>query len=868
MQTKIAMTDRARTSKPSTSDAALTTNRIKPELLAPAGDQSCLMAAVENGADAVYFGLQRFNARIRANNFEGNQLRDVMTLLHRRGVRGYVALNTLVFPGELIELEQTVRELVVAGVDAVIVQDLGLVRLIRAISPDVEIHASTQMSITSAEGIALAEELGCSRVIVARELSLAEIARIRGSTGMPLEVFVHGALCVAYSGQCLTSEALGGRSANRGECAQACRMPYRIVCDGALVDLDNIQFLLSPQDLAAYDLIPELIKLGITGLKIEGRLKTAEYVANITRHYRMAIDAAWAGQPVEFTPRDVREMQLSFSRGFSHGFLDGNNHKVLVRGDYAKKRGILLGTVESATGWGVRLKLSAPVKPGDGLVFDGDEASGRDEQGGRVYEVVALDAKGGDRSPGDDGSDAVTGRVELRFGRDAIDLSQITAGQRVWKTDDPELTQRLRRSFQGPPSRKVALDLEVVAITGELLRVTGRTATGCEVMVQSVQPLARAEQRAAELSLFSTQLGRLGGTIYQLGRLEATISGRPMVPMSLLNQLRRELVARLDQAAALVPARTLVNDPIVVRLLEPIIAERSRQLEACAQDAAPIELAVLARRTEQIAAAIECGITSLYADYQDIKEYARAVAAVRNGSQRAEIYLATPRIEKPGEANLFGFLAKQGADGILVRNAGGLRFCSERSIPFVADFSLNAANSLSVELLKSRGALRVTASYDLNAGQLLELLDATPPSWLEVVIHQQVPMFHMEHCVFCAFLSPGTDATNCGRPCDHHDVKLRDRVGAEHPLKADVGCRNTLYNAVPQTAVEYLPRLISHGARQLRVEFLDDSAAAVRRIIQLYRDAIDGRRDVRGLWRELKASNQYGVTRGPLAVLN
>ncbi len=867
MQTDEATIDPARTSQARLADSGPRSPRQKPELLAPAGDGTCLIAAVENGADAVYFGLQRFNARIRADNFDGAQLPDVMALLHRRGVRGYVALNTLVFPAELAEIEETVRELVVAGVDAIIVQDLGLARLIRAISPDVEIHASTQMSITSEEGVALALELGCSRVIVARELSLAEIARIRRATEMPLEVFVHGALCVAYSGQCLTSEALGGRSANRGECAQACRMPYQIVCDGRLVDLDDIQYLLSPQDLAAYDLIPELIELGIAGLKIEGRLKTAEYVANITRHYRIAIDAAWAGEPVEFTPRDVREMQLSFSRGFSHGFLDGNNHKVLVRGDYAKKRGILLGVVESTTGSGVRLTVTAPVKPGDGLVFDGELASGREEQGGRVYEVIPLDRKPEVVPPRDENRDDAARHVELRFGTGAIDLGQITAGQRAWKTDDPELTSRLRRSFEGPPSRKVALDLEVSAITGEFLRVKARTATGYAAAVQSSTRLAQAENRAADLALLATQLGRLGGTIYQLGRLEATIEGRPMVPMSLLNQLRRELVARLDQAAGTAPARALPDGPVVSRLLEPIMAERRRQLDAAPQRSAPVELAVLCRRTDQIEAALATGVTAIYADYQDIKEYALAVAAVRRGSRPASIYLATPRIEKPGEANLFAYLAKQGADGILVRNAGGLRFCSERGIPFVADFSLNAANSLSVELLMSRGALRVTASYDLNVDQLLNLLDATPPSWLEVVIHQQVPMFHMEHCVYCAFLSPGTDATNCGRPCDHHDVKLRDRVGKEHPLKADVGCRNTLYNAVPQTAAEYLPRLAAHGARYLRIEFLDDDAASVGRIIGLYREATEGRRDVKELWRELKASNQYGVTRGPLAIL-
>ena len=397
-----------------------------------------------------------------------------MALLHRRGVRGYVTLNTLVFPHELAELEAAVREVTEAGVDAVIVQDLGLVRLIRAITPDLEIHASTQMSITSAEGVALARELGCSRVILARELALPEINRIREAIDFPVEVFVHGALCVAYSGQCLTSEALGGRSANRGECAQACRMPYEIISDGQLVDLENVQYLLSPQDLAAYDLIPRLIELGVTSLKIEGRLKTAEYVANITRHYRTAIDEAWAGRPVSFTPRDVQEMQLSFSRGFSHGFLDGTNHKVLVRGDYAKKRGILLGEVESIARSGVRLSAAAPIKPGDGVVFDGDESTGRAEQGGRVYEVISLRAHGLPASGARGtqfGSSATTpgqgetGPVELRFGRGDIDLLALEPGQRVWKTDDPELTRRLRRSFEGPPARKVELDIEVRAVT-------------------------------------------------------------------------------------------------------------------------------------------------------------------------------------------------------------------------------------------------------------------------------------------------------------------------------------------------------------------------------------------------------------------
>ena len=827
----------------------------KPELLAPAGDQTCLIAAIENGADAVYFGLQGHNARARATNFEANSLAETMATLHRRGVKGYVALNTLIFPSELNDVETVVRRVASAGVDAVIVQDLGLARLIRATCPDLEIHASTQMSITSAEGARLAEELGCTRVILARELSLGEIAKVREASRLPVEVFVHGALCVAYSGQCLTSEALGGRSANRGECAQACRMPYQIVCDGVLQDLDSVQYLLSPQDLAAYDLIPELIRLGVSSLKIEGRLKTPEYVANITRHYRLAIDDALAGRPASTSPDDIREMELSFSRGFSHGFLDGNNHKVLVRGDHAKKRGVFLGRVVSVSGGKVRLSLAAPVKKGDGLVFDGDESGGVPEQGGRVYDVERP-RQG--RQPVVPVPDAglSAGPAELGFGRRDLDISAICVGQRVWKTDDPELTRRLRRSFEGPPHRRVRLDLDVRAVAGEPLVLRGRTATGHEATVTSVAALAVAERQVATPDEIRAGLDRLGDTLFVLGEVTMTIEGAPMVPKSVLNGLRRDLTARLDAIASVPPARTIAAEPVVPTFRQAI--------RAFPRDpTGDVRLSALCRTTAQVAAAVAAGIRTIYAEYQDINIYPDAVAAA-NG---VELFLATPRIQKPGEANLFKYLSKQGADGLLVRNPGGLYYCADLGIPFVADFSLNAANELTVEYLKARGALRVAASYDLSAEQLDDLLAALPPDWIEVVIHQQIPMFHMEHCVFCAFLSPGTDATNCGRPCDVHDVKLRDRVGIEHSLKADVGCRNTLYNAQPQTSAEYLPRFIARGARHLRVEFLDDTPESVTKIIGLYRDAIEGRRDAKGLWRELKATNQYGVTRGALAIV-
>ena len=315
-------------------------SRALPELLAPAGDWDCARAAVENGADAIYFGLERFNARMRAQNFTDADLPKLMEFLHRRGVRGYVTLNTLVFENELADAEKYLRTMIAAGADAVIVQDVGICRMIRELSPDFPIHASTKMTITSAAGIEFARELGCNLVVLARECSIAEIEKINAAgeavsllvtrhSSLPLEVFIHGALCVAYSGQCLTSEALGGRSANRGECAQACRMPYDLISDGKQVPLGDKRYLLSPQDLAGLEVLPGLIRAGVASLKIEGRLKSPEYVANITRLYREALD------DLRFTNDDLRaanqsarkpeivnrkyEMEMSFSRGLFTG---------------------------------------------------------------------------------------------------------------------------------------------------------------------------------------------------------------------------------------------------------------------------------------------------------------------------------------------------------------------------------------------------------------------------------------------------------------------------------------------------------------------------------------------------------------------
>jgi len=870
----------------------------RPEILAPAGDWECARAAVENGADAIYFGLERFNARMRAHNFTVADLPRLMEFLHRRGVRGYVTFNTLVFADELADAESYLRSIIAAGVDAAIVQDVGICRLIRALSPDFPIHTSTQMTVTSAAGVEFARELGANLVVLARENSLAEIAAIQtaqkaAAVALPLEVFVHGALCVAYSGQCLTSESLGGRSANRGECAQACRMPYELISDGARVELGDRRYLLSPQDLAGLEVLPDLVRAGVASLKIEGRLKSPEYVANVTRVYRAALDRALAeAQPAQgpesraesskairatpspalspqpsalaFSPAAARyDLEMTFSRGLYTGWFRGINNQELAHARFGTKRGVFLGPVTQVGPDFVVVALEAPLKPGDGIVFDAGNPEMK-EEGGRVYQVQPRGAH----------SQAAATETLLRFGRGDIDFDRVRPGHRVWKTNDPELDRRLRATFEGDQIRfRRPIDLEVHGHAGAPLTLLARDAEGHVARAQSAAPLAAAEKQPLSTERLRDQLGRLGGTPFELGQLANHLEGAVHLAVSELNELRRRVVADLDAQRA-APKRWTLREKVQ---LAPKPRERA---EVNAPQLDP-ELIVVIRHLHQLDAAWAAGARTIYAEFEDPKRYRDAVQRFRelrneeaaraqpieNRESKIEnppsLWVIPPRIFKPGEEWILKQVLSCDADGYLVRNYDHLKWFADKRRR--GDFSLNVANPLTAAYYRERyGLERVTASYDLNVAQLEALLSGAPGAWFDITLHQHMPMFHMEHCVFCAFLSDGTDYRSCGRPCDRHDVRLRDRIGAEHPLKADAGCRNTVYNARAQTGAEFVDRLLALGARSFRIEFLNESADELQRTVGRYRQLLRGEITGAELWREFKLINQLGVTRGQL----
>ncbi len=892
-----------------------TTPHLRPELMSPAGDWEALRAAVANGADAVYFGLDNFNARHRAHNFTEDELPRVMEYLHAHNVKGYLTFNVLIFSDELETAADLVHKIIAAKVDAVIVQDLGLARLIQRIAPDLHVHGSTQMTLTEPRGIEfIKQKLGVRRVVLARELSAKDVTAIAAATEMPLEVFVHGALCVAYSGQCLTSESLGGRSANRGQCAQACRLPYDLIVDGQHRDIGDKAYLLSPQDLAAYDLTDDLVKIGVSCFKIEGRLKSAQYVAATTQTYRAALDAALANQPYRIDDQHKRHLAQIFSRGFTHAFLDGIDHSELVPALFPKSRGLRIGTIAGTTRRGVlveidpissngRMKIDGrqvALKPGDGVVFDEGHPD-QDEQGGRIYEIFPArpitSSPHGRQTTGPRHpllSQRAPQILELTFARDSIDLDSLMPGAIVWKTDDPDVRKQLDQTYSRDVLvRRIPVDLRVSATLGGMISIALTDPDGRAGSASWDRLLERANKHPLTLESLRDQFGRLGDTPFELAEVHADPLDPVMVPKSVLNDLRRQAVEALlkaragsgtvtiaepealehlrDEVQRLTPANAATNIDNAAAAPTAIDTTTITAIDDSADDdgataIAQSSMTVLVRSIEQLSALIAWNrtlpIPTVYCDFEDVRKYKDALSIARPAG--LTVALATTRIIKPAEEGLLRQIAAHEPDAILIRNLAGLCFFAENfpHIPLLGDYSLNVANELTAGIYHSAGLRRLVPGYDLNWKQLAAMLGRVSPALFEAVIHQHMPMFHMEHCVFCHTLSTGKDHRDCGRPCDIHKVDLRDRVGQSHPLVADVGCRNTLFNATAQSAAELVPKMQELGLRLFRVELLRQNADETTALLDRYADVILGRTDGRSAVRSLRVLSQLGVTRG------
>ncbi len=821
-----------------------------PEVLAPVGGRPQLLAAINAGADAVYFGLTEFNARARAANFPPEELPEVMALLHERGVQGFVTLNTLLFDEELAELDRIVRRVDDARVDAVIVQDLGVAARIREIAPDLPLHGSTQMTVTSAESAALVARLGLERVVLGRELSVAEIAHVRAHTDLEVEVFVHGALCVSYSGQCFSSEAWGGRSANRGQCAQACRLPYDLLVDGRPAGDAAERHVLSPQDLYGVDFVPALVEAGVSCFKIEGRLKGPDYVALTTATYRRAVDAAVAGTPWTPTDEELVDLQQVFSRGLTPGFLEGPRHQRLVQGRYPKHRGVRLGAVTGVRGRQIRVALDGELRPGDGVVFDG----GRPQDGevGGVVHTLLVDGRPVEAGVGD---------AVLKLGAH-VRTDGISEGDAVWRNKDPALARRLAPVWERGVERQGLVVARVEGAQGAPLRVIYADTAGRTGAASSDRPLQAARGQGLDAEALRASLGRLGDTPFQLERIESTLPEGLFLPVSSLNRARREAAEALAES----------------RRGDRVRQRPARSAAAVALGAASVGegtaldrpvLSVLCRTPEQVAAALLLpDVAEVAVDFLEVKGLGDAVAAIRAAGRRA--VAVSPRVLKPKEENLRAYLLKLGADAILVRSLGLLRSLldADPAAELHGDFSLNATNRRTVDLLLGAGLHRLTPGHDLNARQLAALATPITAPRLEVVVHHHLPVFHTEHCVFARFLSDGDSKRDCGAPCERHALHLVAPGGEQHLVQADMGCRNTVFNGRAQSAVRSVPALLEAGYRRFRLELVDHRPDEVAPLVALYRGVLAGDLSPRDGWRRLQEESRFGVTLGSLKVVD
>ncbi|MBO4437363.1 MAG: U32 family peptidase [Fibrobacter sp.] len=838
-----------------------------PELLLPVGTRDMLEAAIDNGADAVYFGVPHWNARGRTEDFSLEDVGEMIRYARVRGVRTFLAMNVLVFEREMQQLPEFLERLIALEPDAFIIQDIGLARLIRAIAPSQEIHASTQMTLASAEAVNLAAELGFNRAVLARELSTKQIAAIKSATPLELEVFIHGALCVSYSGQCLTSENFGGRSANRGQCAQSCRLPYRIFVDGKEYRETNAQYLFSTRDLCALPKLNELEEIGVNSLKVEGRLKSPEYVAAVAHAYRKALDG------IAPDAKEKEPLEVLFSRGLNTGWLDGDNHQELVDGTFSNHHGRYLGTVlrvergcviveldsalDEGSGCGEGIECAALPQPGDGILFE--EAKFGLSAGARLYASQVIHEYKGKKSTRGCGPQL----LKMEFGRD-FDTRDIRPHMAVYRNDSPAMEKELRRTFT---DRDMAKRLPVkMVLSGEIggpLSLTISDYSGHEAHAVGDTPIEEARTPQSIGDLAKKELGGLSSTAYRLDNLSVSVAPNAFIAGKMLRTLRQKAVEALDNerckwhelAPSAIAGRALLNRVKFGTDFAPPNAADKQTTENAT-------ISVLVRNPEQIQALKGLPIDNVVMDFDWGVKYDEPLEQIRELGFKAG--MATLRIHKPGENHYLKKILELAPDFALVRNLGALSILGDSGIPLTGDYSLNAANSLTFDWLLSHGLKTLHPSWDLNSTQLFDLLKSIDGSKLELTLHQYMPAFHSEYCAFARALTTGRRFPECGKICTLHKVEILDHKGESHYLQSDAECRNTLFVGKPQSALKLLPDLRAAGVNHFRLEMLQEDAETVRRKVSIYTQAIQGKISIEDAIRKAGIQEKYGLSEGQL----
>ena len=786
------------------------TNNRKSELLLPVGNMNMCLAAIHNGADAIYVGMPHFNARGRTTDFSVQELKEMIDTCHLYGVKVNLAFNVVIFESEFSEVHELLKEVLPLGPDAIIVQDVGLARLIRTMAPHQIIHGSTQMTVTNHEAMTLLDDLAIKRFVLGREVSIPEMRAIKEKTDRELEVFVHGALCVAYSGQCFTSESIGGRSANRGQCAQSCRLEYEMMVDGVKKDLGDKKYLVSPKDLCGIAQIPDLLDLGVDSFKVEGRLKTPEYVAAAAKNYSEAINAKLNHK--KFTVNDIenakQEMGLTYSRGFFSGWLHGVDHQQLVDGTYGAHRGVEIGSVVSVLPKSIKIKSDyKKLKKGDGILLASSINGKKIEIGGMLYDVKNSGTE-----------------TELFFSRD-FDLRKLKVGFKVYFNHDAVIEKALTQSYTDKNFKKrIPIAIEVLAQVGSPLKVMVSDNIHTVTILSETLVESSVKRPTSEEDL-KDELGALTATCFLALDFKLTSEQNFFIHQKELKTIRRKFTEELMKA------RLEKNTPTI---LEGKKLFENREVERIGKKNFHVLLRDLTQVKDFLSFAdqIKETLGIVYLDYEFGKEYAISVNMLKE--RGIKVGIATTRILKPNEYYNFKVIERANPDVILCRNLGAVQYFQGSVFELRGDFSLNVTNSLTADYFLTKNLKSVCASYDLNASQLEDLLKKSSSGSIEVTVHQYMPSFHMEHCVFAAFLSTGSSFRDCGKPCEEHRLELKDQFGNFHQIKADQECRNTMFNATSQSAAKLIPDWKKLGLTEFRFEALYENGEELKEKVLAY----------------------------------
>ncbi|MBA3852848.1 MAG: hypothetical protein C0503_00445 [Gemmatimonas sp.] len=800
-----------------------------PELLAPAGSLDAVRAAVANGANAVYCGASKFNARDDGAQLSLDELEQACLIAHERGARIYLTLNILIKPHEMAEALEYLGECIDRGIDAAIVQDIGLIRMIQAVYPGFEIHGSTQLTVHDASGAKVMQGLGIERIVLARENSLDDIREIRAAVpGLGLETFVHGALCISYSGQCYMSGMISERSANRGSCAQSCRKDY-VLRDAASGEELDRGYLISAKDLGAWEHLPEIAAAGVGCLKIEGRKKKPEFVATVTKGYREFLQRVERGTFAEPTFEEVQPLVQIFSRGFTGGMYGGREGREYITRTQPDNRGLELGTVVAMEGDEVIVDVRAPIAERDGLGFE--------PPAGGHLESVGFSA----------------GPVRTVTQRDGIWRQAIKArravpvGWTVVRNAQVSLLESARATFAGMGQgrrRRIGLDVRCFGSAGGPLKAIF-TAGDQQVELRSELPLSAAQKRALDLGQLREQFGRLGESPFVLNQLDAAgLAPGLFLPVSELNRLRQEATDQLSQQlgwehdAELAERRARIEQAIDGVVAQAALLPPTADVRVEARSA---ELVAEVWRIEDADAAIAAGADEVVLDpflrhpFPPVSQVAALAQRVAAAGKRFRLRL--PTIVRPEERKKLDKWLALGTP-LLSGHLGLLAELSASGRDVRADYATNVFNVATAREMFALGASGITPSVELTADEIADVVAPWEGAGFEVFLHGRPEGMTLEHCVLSAAFD--RTPTHCRDLCTkrHTDTRLTDPAGYEFPVATDYACRNRLLHSRPVEGSEFLPRLWQMGIRRYRLVFNVPGDQVAERVAA-YRDALD-----------------------------